>query len=165
MTFFSLVSFVQQVFRNIVNSEDRLVFPRRFPTIAKDLIKKLLCPNPALRCGMLRNGMSDVVDHAWFNGELVLCVLLLLICTNCILNLFSSNFSPSLNHIARRTVHTAHTHTHTGMIWSKLEAKEYRAPHTPAIAGDKDVSNFEEYPEDDSSQSFSFKGKDPFAEF
>ena len=75
--------------------------------------------------------MSDVVDHAWFNGELVLCVLLLLICTNCILNLFSSNFSPSLNHIARRTVHTAHTHTHRHDM---VEARGERVPR-PAHTG------------------------------
>ena len=37
------------VFRHIVNSEVKLTFPRRFPTIAKDLVKKLLHPNPAVR--------------------------------------------------------------------------------------------------------------------
>ena len=111
LTFFSLVSFVQQVFRNIVNSEDRLVFPRRFPTIAKDLIKKLLHPNPALRCGMLRNGMSDVVDHAWFNGELVLCVA-----SAYMYQLHFEFVFPQLLTLleSHRTAHGTHgTHTHT----------------------------------------------------
>ena len=53
-----------------------------------------------------------------------------------------------------------------GMVWSKLEAKEYRAPHTPVIAGDKDVSNFEEYTEDDAAQPFKCPaGGDPFVGF
>merc|ERR1712070_1156987 len=43
-------------------------FPSHFSAEVKDLILKLLAPNPALRLGCLRNGAQDVKDHKWFDG-------------------------------------------------------------------------------------------------
>lgn len=167
------------VFRHIVNSEVKLTFPRRFPTIAKDLVQKLLHPNPAVRV------VSSVFNRALRAAARVIPFR------------SSNNHSPLCDRPTRgarcRNQHCSPAHAHYippshtqlrlgmlrggmkditnhdwfhGMVWSKLEAKEYRAPHTPAIAGDKDVSNFEEYTEDDAAQPFKCPAAgDPFVGF
>jgi len=53
----------------------------------------------------------------------------------------------------------------SGLVWATLESKLYRAPHIPTISSDKDVSNFEEYDEDNSTQPFKCPAVDPFVDF
>jgi cGMP-dependent protein kinase len=43
-------------------------FPSHFSAEVKDLILKLLKPNPSLRLGCLKGGAQDVQDHKWFDG-------------------------------------------------------------------------------------------------
>ena len=56
----------QRIFEKIVSVETTLKFPERFDLNAKDLITKLLHPNPALRLGCLAGGVQDIMTHPWF---------------------------------------------------------------------------------------------------
>ena len=57
------------IYQNIMESTDVLsvAFSKGFNSDAKSLIKKLLVPNPHMRLGMLRNGLSDVWAHRFFH--------------------------------------------------------------------------------------------------
>ena len=46
-----------------------MIFPSRFDSHAKSLIRRLLHPNPSLRIGCLQNGCQDVKDHAFFESQ------------------------------------------------------------------------------------------------
>ena len=43
----------------------RYVVDAHVGSSARDLIRRLLSPNPAMRLGMLKNGAQDVLDHAF----------------------------------------------------------------------------------------------------
>lgn len=53
-----------RIFEKIVSGN--LIFPDGFDPIAKDLITRLLHPNPALRLGNLAGGVMDIMQHRWF---------------------------------------------------------------------------------------------------
>eukprot|EP00941_MAST-03F_sp_MAST-3F-sp1_P003558 g3558.t1 len=57
-----------KIFMKIVHSQRCLQIPNGFPRDCKDLILKLLTPNPTLRLGVLRGGQEDVRGHRWFGG-------------------------------------------------------------------------------------------------
>ena len=42
--------------------------PSRFPEGAVDIIAQLLRKEPESRLGNMRNGVSDIMAHAWFHG-------------------------------------------------------------------------------------------------
>jgi protein kinase X len=56
------------IYQNIMESKEVLsvAFTQGFNSDARDLIKKLLVPNPHMRLGMLRNGLGDVWAHPFF---------------------------------------------------------------------------------------------------
>ncbi|KDO27487.1 AGC protein kinase [Saprolegnia parasitica CBS 223.65] len=56
-----------QVVWNVLHSSSTLRFPHGVDPEAKDLITKLLEPNPRLRLGSLPGGMNDVMLHPWFS--------------------------------------------------------------------------------------------------
>ena len=58
------------IYQNIMESSEvlQMAFPKDFNADAKDLILKLLVPNPHMRLGMLRNGVSEIWEHAFFKG-------------------------------------------------------------------------------------------------
>ncbi|EQC32974.1 AGC protein kinase [Saprolegnia diclina VS20] len=56
-----------QVVWNVLHAPSTLRFPHGFDPEAKDLISKLLEPNPRLRLGSLPGGMNDVMLHPWFS--------------------------------------------------------------------------------------------------
>jgi cGMP-dependent protein kinase len=58
------------IYQNIMESQDllKIAFAKDFDKEAKDLILKLLVPNPHMRLGMLRNGPSDIWDHPFFSN-------------------------------------------------------------------------------------------------
>jgi len=53
------------IYQNVMESEEelRVAFAKDFDPEAKDLIKRLLVPNPHMRLGMLRLGLADVWAH------------------------------------------------------------------------------------------------------
>ena len=57
-----------KIFMKIVHSQRCLQIPNGFPRDCKDLILKLLNPNPTLRLGMLRGDVMDIKNHRWFGG-------------------------------------------------------------------------------------------------
>lgn len=58
----------QRMFEKISKSQRVLMFPRGFPKAAKELITKLLNPNPGLRLGCGIEGGNAVKNHRWFTG-------------------------------------------------------------------------------------------------
>merc|ERR1712031_49170 len=51
--------------QNIVNG--KLVFPAKFDTAARDLVKKFLVRDPAQRLGSRKNkGYDDIIESKWF---------------------------------------------------------------------------------------------------
>ncbi|OQR94754.1 cGMP-dependent protein kinase [Achlya hypogyna] len=57
-----------QVVWNVLHAPATLRFPPAFDPLAKDLVQKLLEPNPTLRLGSLAGGMNDVMLHPWFSS-------------------------------------------------------------------------------------------------
>ncbi|KAJ0407956.1 hypothetical protein ATCC90586_001984 [Pythium insidiosum] len=55
-----------KIFEKILQGRQFVKFHPRFDADAKDLVMKLLEPNPALRIGSLAGGMQDVVNHPFF---------------------------------------------------------------------------------------------------
>lgn len=55
-----------KIFEKILQGRTQVKFHPKFDADAKDLVLKLLEPNPALRIGSLAGGMDDVVNHAFF---------------------------------------------------------------------------------------------------
>jgi CRP-like cAMP-binding protein len=55
-----------KIFEKILQGRALIKFHARFDADAKDLVLKLLEPNPALRIGSLAGGMQDVVNHPFF---------------------------------------------------------------------------------------------------
>jgi cGMP-dependent protein kinase len=55
-----------KIFETILQGRSQIKFPPKFDIDAKDLVMKLLEPNPALRLGSLAGGMQDVLDHPFF---------------------------------------------------------------------------------------------------
>ncbi|RLN06615.1 hypothetical protein BBJ28_00002818 [Nothophytophthora sp. Chile5] len=55
-----------KIFEKILQGRTMVKFPAKFDSDAKDLVMKLLEPNPALRIGSLAGGMQDVVNHPFF---------------------------------------------------------------------------------------------------
>ncbi|RLN73870.1 hypothetical protein BBJ28_00006597 [Nothophytophthora sp. Chile5] len=55
-----------KIFEKILQGRAMVKFPAKFDADAKDLVMKLLEPNPALRIGSLAGGMQDVVNHPFF---------------------------------------------------------------------------------------------------
>ena len=58
------------MFSMITKSEHYLPksFPRGINPHAKDVVCRLLNPNPALRLGALRDGMQGIWNHPFFSG-------------------------------------------------------------------------------------------------
>mgnify|MGYP003317150264 CR=1 FL=1 len=48
--------------------DKHLHFPEDFDEDAKDLIRRLLTPNPALRLGALAGATQDIMDHRWYRA-------------------------------------------------------------------------------------------------
>jgi serine/threonine protein kinase len=64
-----------ETYKKIMHYKGSLTFPRQGKSgkaasneDAKDLILRLLKPNPALRIGCLKGGATDVKQHAYFRG-------------------------------------------------------------------------------------------------
>ena len=57
------------VYQNVMNSNEELnvAFTKDFDADAKDLIRRLLVPNPHMRLGMLRQGLADVWAHPFIS--------------------------------------------------------------------------------------------------
>ncbi|OQR81698.1 cGMP-dependent protein kinase [Thraustotheca clavata] len=66
--FYSTTNDDVQVVWNILHSQTTLYFPPQFDPLARDLIQKLLEPNPSLRLGSLPNNMQDIQQHPWFTS-------------------------------------------------------------------------------------------------
>lgn len=58
-----------KIFEKIINASKSLRFPKTFDVEAKDLIQRLLQPNPALRLGALAGGIQDIMNHPWFSAH------------------------------------------------------------------------------------------------
>lgn len=58
------------IYQNIMESGEvlKIAFPKDFNSDAKDLILKLLVPNPHMRLGMLRNGVSEIWENPFFKS-------------------------------------------------------------------------------------------------
>lgn len=54
-----------QIYKNILRGNLRFPSHLRDPQ-ARDIIKKLLTPNPSQRLGCLKGGTQDVKRHKWF---------------------------------------------------------------------------------------------------
>ena len=56
------------IYQNIVDSDEllKVAFSKHFDPDARDLIQRLLIPNPHMRLGMLREGIKDVWAHRFF---------------------------------------------------------------------------------------------------
>lgn len=52
----------------IIHCDKHLHFPEDFDEDAKDLIQRLLTPNPALRLGSLAGATQDIMDHRWYRA-------------------------------------------------------------------------------------------------
>lgn len=57
-----------RIFIKIINSTKVLNFPAGLRPSVKDLVRKLLHPNPALRLGMLKGNWEEIKQHVWFKG-------------------------------------------------------------------------------------------------
>ncbi|DBA01205.1 TPA: hypothetical protein N0F65_002340 [Lagenidium giganteum] len=57
-----------KIFEKILQGRAQIKFHPKFDPDAKDLVLKLLEPNPALRIGSLAGGMQDVLDHPFFSN-------------------------------------------------------------------------------------------------
>jgi serine/threonine protein kinase len=57
----------QRTFEKIVHAQKHLSFPSDFDPHGKSLIRRLLHPNAVLRLGALQNGISDIINHAFFS--------------------------------------------------------------------------------------------------
>lgn len=57
-----------RIFVKIINASKVLNFPSSLRPSIKDLVTKLLDPNPVLRLGMLRGNWEDIKQHVWFKG-------------------------------------------------------------------------------------------------
>eukprot|EP00968_Pinguiococcus_pyrenoidosus_P000781 scaffold47_cov258-Pinguiococcus_pyrenoidosus.AAC.108 len=55
-----------EIFRKIIHADRCLVFPPGFDPKAANLVRRLLCANPAFRIGNLLGGIKDIWNHAWF---------------------------------------------------------------------------------------------------
>jgi serine/threonine protein kinase len=57
-----------QMMNKIINSDQFLsgAFPKSLDSSLKELIKRLLDPNPAMRMGNLEHGVDDIWEHPWF---------------------------------------------------------------------------------------------------
>ena len=57
-----------QMMNKIINSDQFLsgAFPKSLDASLKDLIKKFLDPNPAMRMGNLEHGVTEIWEHSWF---------------------------------------------------------------------------------------------------
>lgn len=55
-----------KIFEKIIQGRAQIKFHPKFDPDAKDLVLKLLEPNPALRIGSLAGGMQDVLNHPFF---------------------------------------------------------------------------------------------------
>eukprot|EP00736_Rhodelphis_marinus_P006263 Rmarinus@m.8570 len=53
-------------YRKIMSHSPKPVFRQMYSADAKDLVSRLLNPNPAQRLGSLRNGVEDIKSHPWF---------------------------------------------------------------------------------------------------
>ncbi|KAJ8285324.1 hypothetical protein GJAV_G00025550 [Gymnothorax javanicus] len=52
----------------ILQGIDKMEFPKRITRRPEDLIRKLCRQNPMERLGNLKNGITDIKKHRWFNG-------------------------------------------------------------------------------------------------
>jgi cGMP-dependent protein kinase len=57
-----------KIFEKIIHCDKHLHFPEDFDVDARDLIKRLLTPNPALRLGALAGSVQDIMDHSWYRA-------------------------------------------------------------------------------------------------
>lgn len=57
-----------KIFEKIIHCDKHLHFPEDFDVDARDLIKRLLTPNPALRLGALAGAVQDIMDHSWYRA-------------------------------------------------------------------------------------------------
>lgn len=57
-----------KIFEKIIQGRAQIKFHPKFDPDAKDLVLKLLEPNPALRIGSLAGGMQDVLNHPFFTN-------------------------------------------------------------------------------------------------
>ena len=57
-----------KIFEKIIHCDKHLHFPEDFDEDAKDLIRRLLTPNPALRLGALAGATQDIMDHRWYRA-------------------------------------------------------------------------------------------------
>jgi cGMP-dependent protein kinase len=57
-----------EIFKKIIHSDRSLRFPSGFDPQAKDLVQKLLSPNPAFRLGNMSGLVQDIKCHAWYEG-------------------------------------------------------------------------------------------------
>lgn len=57
-----------KIFEKILQGRTHVKFHPKFDADAKDLVLKLLEPNPALRIGSLAGGMDDVANHPFFTS-------------------------------------------------------------------------------------------------
>eukprot|EP01083_Nonionella_stella_P307662 1082278_1 len=81
-------------------------YPRHFSKNVIDLIKRLLQPKPTKRLGIIKGGVNQIKNHAWFSKT---------------------------NHFN----------------WNHFVKQELTAPYIPRIGGPQDLSNFEDYSDDD----------------
>uniref|UniRef100_A0A3Q1I4E9 cGMP-dependent protein kinase n=1 Tax=Anabas testudineus TaxID=64144 RepID=A0A3Q1I4E9_ANATE len=52
----------------ILKGIEKMDFPRKITKRSEDLIRKLCRRNPSERLGNLKNGITDIKKHRWFNG-------------------------------------------------------------------------------------------------
>lgn len=57
-----------KIFEKILQGRGQVKFHPKFDPDARDLVLKLLEPNPALRIGSLAGGMQDVLNHPFFSN-------------------------------------------------------------------------------------------------
>lgn len=111
--------------RNIIDG--RTVFPTDFDPDCRDLVKRLLAKDVQARLGNLRGGIDDIKMHKWFSS-------------------MHSSATDGGNG-GGEDYGTANTCT------KALFAKQVKAPWLPRLKNSTDLSNFDPYEEETSSQA------------